>query len=453
MEGQVADSDPARTGAGEREATAQHPGNGEDAGPDHGEVRDLAERLRGQGVVLVASRSLTNTRSEGLDLLGALPVLARELAELWRDAADTLPVLDVDRLQLRSAAAVLMQGAVYAEQDGERIRPLDAQALARAVSLRQDLQGPPAPGADADADVANTLLDRTWAVLCDLRRLAADGSDADEIGEQPAVVPSATRVDAGAEDARLGPALHRAACAGALVGLLAPWLGPVRSGALAQVDALLEGVSTIARRPHDHDWWVALITAGRVAASLSVAGAHAAARYAGAPKDVLALTLSEPALSLLHDQALATLTKVIGSAGTEEAGVPAEPGAPQASPSQQARAAAERAAAERRATQQASMERQQAMRAARQEQAAGVTGAIPLPAGPSSGDWFGPAGDPGQAGHGGGTHEGGLIDIGAVEQGVRDAVAKSAAGEHALIEDEPGEVPLKIWDALMRPRH
>jgi len=153
---------------------------------DPEQVRDLAEQLRSQGVVVVASRALAAARPEGIDLLGALPVLTREIAQEWLDAADGLPVLDVDRLQVRSASALLGQAAATAAADAIRVDALDGASVARAASLRSALRSPEEP---------NLLLDRTWAVLCDLRRLAANGSGAASEGPRtPSVVPSATVV-------------------------------------------------------------------------------------------------------------------------------------------------------------------------------------------------------------------------------------------------------------------
>ena len=98
---------------------------------------------------MVASRAVAESRPEGVDLLGALPVLAREVAQEWQDAADCLPVLHPDRLQLRSAAALLLHGATGAEVDAVEAEALDSAAVARAVALRaQSLPpaGGPCPG-------------------------------------------------------------------------------------------------------------------------------------------------------------------------------------------------------------------------------------------------------------------------------------------------------------------
>lgn len=346
-------------------------------------TRELAEQLRTQGVVVVASRALTAARPSGVDLLGALGVLTAEVAHEWVEAAETLQILDVDRLQVRSAAALLSQAAATAGGDGLPTDALDPTAVARAVALRTTLQSAHA-SAESGLPEANSLLDRTWAVLCDLRRLAAAGGHGPAAPDStapitpPAVVPSAAEVDA--DQARaLPPALHRAACAGALVGLLSPWLPPPSTEPLAAVDALLESVSALARAGHDTAWWAAMITVGRVAASVSVAAAHASAvGYAGAPARATALTLSEPAFDLLVSQALHSAASVVGSPTLVE-GSADEPvrGMPQASPSQQARAAAERAAAERRATQQAFVERANATRAAARQD--GTVRPFPVP--------------------------------------------------------------------------
>ena len=129
-------------------------------------------------------------------------MLTREIAQEWLDAADTLPVLDVDRLQLRSASALLGQAAVSAAADAVRIDALDGTSVARAVNLRTALASPDEP---------NLLLDRTWAVLCDLRRMAADGSEGGTEGPRTlTVVPSAAAVSA--DEARsLPPTLNMTA--------------------------------------------------------------------------------------------------------------------------------------------------------------------------------------------------------------------------------------------------
>jgi hypothetical protein len=384
---------------------------------DPEQVRDLAEQLRSQGVVVVASRALAAARPEGIDLLGALPVLTREIAQEWLEAADSLPVLDVDRLQVRSASALLGQAAATAAADAIRVDALDGASVARAASLRSALRSPEEP---------NLLLDRTWAVLCDLRRLAANGSGAATDGPRnPAVVPSATVVSI--DEARsLPPALNRAASAGALVGVLAPWLPSAHVDALAEVDALLNAVSAMARATHDTSWVSALTTVGRVAASLSVAAAYAAAGYAGSPARATALTLSEPALGLLVGQAAKAAAAVVPAAAVPEnpRGEDEARTLPQASPSQQARAAAERAAAERRATQQAFMERAQATRAAARQEPV----AEPEPAAPTEvhSDLL----------H---TAPHGLPSLAQVQADLGEAG-----------EDE--EIDLGVWDTLMRPR-
>ncbi len=435
-------------------------------GPDD-PARDLAEQLRDQGVVMVASRALADSRPDGVDLLGAMSVLTHQVALEWLEASDRLPVLDPDRLQLRSASALLAQAATAAGGDGVRLDALDLGVVARAVSLRHALQTGPEDRSVADA---NALLDRTWAVLCDLRRLAAGGLDASDAQVVMHVVPSAAQADpATARD--LPAALHRAACAGALVGLLTPWLPPPRPDTVAAVDALLHTVSAMARAGHDVEWWAAMATVGRVAASLSVAAGYASASgYAGSPARACAQTLTEPALAQLLDQAREAGVEIVGDA------VPAEEdddraAAPQASPSQQARAAAERAAAERRATQQAFVERAHATRAAaRQDQ-------VPpprTPGRPPSGEVAPPAEhrdavDP----HGAGDPAGAGSTADLV---VCDPTASAAAphpspqdppagpvlpslaqvradlGELEEDEDEPQEINLGVWDTLMRPR-
>ncbi len=386
---------------------------------DPAQVRDLADQLRSQGVVVVASRALAASRPEGIDLLGALPVLTREIAQEWLDAADTLPVLDVDRLQLRSASALLGQAAVSAAADAVRIDALDGTSVARAVNLRTALASPDEP---------NLLLDRTWAVLCDLRRMAADGSEGGPEGPRTlAVVPSAAAVSA--DEARsLPPALNRAASAGALVGLLAPWLPPAHVDGLAEVDAMLNTVSAMARATHDKAWWSALTTIGRVAASLSVATAYAAAGYAGSRARAAALTLSEPALGTLVGQATKAAATVVpaGSVPEPSRGDDETRSLPQASPSQQARAAAERAAAERRATQAAFMERAQATRAAARHEPAPDAAPAAAEAAPT------PQG------------EAPLVELPSL------AEVQADLGEAEA--DEGAEIDLGIWDTLMRPR-
>jgi hypothetical protein len=398
-----------------------------DSGEPVDPVRQLAEQLRLQGVVVVASRALAAARPGGVDLLGALPVLARELAHEWRTASQTLPMLDADRLQTRSAAALLIQGAAVADGDAVHADELDLPRVARAVNLRSALSEESIDGERAE-DRANLLLDRTWAVLCDIRAYATAGLEGAEEPSRLAVVPSAAEVSP--DDARqLAPALHRAACAGALVGLLAPWLPPARVDGVGAVDSLLEAVSAMARAPHDRSWWSALARVGRVAASLSVACAYAAARHSGAPAEATALTLSEPALGVLVEQARSAAMAAVRLPGAADApatagdaGEPADTRPlPQASPSQQARAAAERAAAERRATQQAFVERAHATRAARAAHEAAA-----------------------RSGSGG--------DDEPAEPPRSVTLPPLAQVQEELGEDEVDQISLGVWDTLMRPR-
>lgn len=459
------------------ESTATEPGTDEPLDA----ARELAEQLRTQGVVVVASRALTAARPNGIDLLGALGVLTAEVAHEWIEAAERLQVLDVDRLQVRSAAALLSQAAAAAGGDGLPADALDPAAVARAVALRTALQSVHA-SAESRLPEANPLLDRTWAVLCDLRRLAVDtgngsaATDSATSSTPPPVVPSAAEVDA--DQARaLPPALHRAACAGALVGLLSPWLPPPHAEPLAAVDALLESVSAMARAGHDRAWWAAMITVGRVAASLSVAAAHAAAvGYAGAPARATALTLSEPAFDLLVSQALQSAAGVVGSPATGEGHGADEPvrGMPQASPSQQARAAAERAAAERRATQQAFVERANATRAAARQEPPARPAAVPdtrpmvavTPTLPSTVPPQSPTqpAQPTQPSHHGEQSQ--PVEPGESVESVTmpppstvtvgDAAARDvppiAQVQADLGELEDDEIDLGVWDTLMRPR-
>ena len=207
----------------------------------------------------------------------------------------------------------------------------------------------------------------------------------------------------------------------------------------------------MARRPQDRVWWSTLVTLGRVAASLSVAACHATARYSGRDSDAAALVLAEPALSRLADEArsMAAALAGAGPGGPEsEDGPRAGKQRPQASPSQQARAAAERAAAERRATQQAFMERAIATRAARSASAATGSG--------GSGGSGAPAADDPVDVKSVDVH---LVDVEVVDVEVVDvdvdvelAVPTPADVRPGLGEREEEEIPLGVWDTLMRPR-
>jgi len=413
-------------------------------------ARELAEQLRGQGVVVVASRALAAARPEGVDLLGALGVLTREVAQEWFEAADTLPLLDVDRLQVRSASALLSQASTAVVGDAVPSSALDVAAVARAATLRTALQS----GAAQDTQTANQLLDRTWAVLCDLRRLVTEQPpDTVAGGLALGVVPSAAEVDP--EVARsLPPALNRAASAGALVGLLAPWLPRPHTDPLVAVDTLLHGVSSMARAVHDRAWWSAMTTVGRVSASLSVAAAYACATgYAGTDRQACALTLSEPALELLVEQAVASARAVAGAPTEEETRV-----MPAASPSQQARAAAERAAAERRATQQAFVERAQATRAARHEPPVAPTEPAVDQAGPAeveepaaSGPVPAAASIPAQAPPTAPADRPHRESADAPPTVPSIAEVRAELGEAESVE-ETEEIDIGVWDTLMRPR-
>jgi hypothetical protein len=157
--------------------------------------------------------------------------------------------------------------------------------------------------------------------------------------------------------------------------------------------------------------------------------------------------------------------------GTGEAtAVDRPPVPPQASPSQQARAAAERAAAERRATQQAFMERAHATRAARS--AGPVTG--PLPRLDAASTHERPAAHPGPGSaatasvpSGDGPNE----QQAAPDQAAPDEAAADLTEDPADTTPDPQELDVlepdvlepdvtdrqielrpSIWDALMRPR-
>ncbi len=356
-------------------------------------VRTLADRLRADGVVSVASPLLALARPAGVDLLHVLPVLAAELAHEWRCAADALTVLHPDRLQLLSAAALIghgaQEGGLGANAAWAPPRRVDPETLARAVVLRHAVQ---APDDGRTLDEGNLLLDRTWAVLADLRRQATgtarDGAATDA---------SAIGTGAGAEaeidpGSRLPAHLDAAAATGALIGLLAPWLPPPRVEPVSRIDGLLTAVSTLARRHQDEPWWLAMTALGTCAATITVAGAYAVATHPGTAAAAVAQTLSDSALLALVDDALRAARSLGSEPGMAapliEAVRPgvvavsvAPPEAPAPSPSQQARAAAERAAAERAATQQAFVERATANRAAARATAAGAgsTGAVATP--------------------------------------------------------------------------
>ncbi len=470
--------DPGQTGAPPPQRHAPNPAVG---GPDHADLRagdpqypprkdsagaaELADRLRSQGVVVVAGQALAGSRPEGVDLLGALPVLASELAAEWRDAADWLPMLSPNRLQLRSAAAVLTHAAVTAEADAVAAPALDLAAVARAAALRAGLRPPEATDSahpdSGQSTEATAALDRTWAVLCDLRALLSGGPlDSRSLS----VVPSAAVV-APEQGRALGPALHRAACAGALVGLLGAWLPPSRPDPVATADQMLEAVSSLARRPEDQAWWAALVTLGRVAASLSVAAHFAVARHSGPGPEAAALVVSEPALAEFVDQALAAV-RGSSDGGAEPVTPATDPPTtdrpsmpPQASPSQQARAAAERAAAERRATQQAFMERAQATRAARAARPDAASTAEPAVLRPDV-VAMAPTGqgraepEPEQEETGPGTSPPDSLGP--------DSLGPDSLGPDPLGPDPLGAGPLEptqeielrpwVWDTLMRPR-
>lgn len=324
-------------------------------------ARTLARRLRSDGVLAVATPTLVQARPAGVDLVSALRVLLVQLADAWRGAAEALPVLDGDRLALHAASALLTQGADAAEPFTAGAERLDRQELGRAAALRAAVL---APEDGRTLEEGNTLLDRAWAVLTDVRRHAA-GDGTEETVAAPrssAVVPSAAHVDA--EDARrLPPSLQESAATGALVGLLLPWLPPARLDPLARVDSLLNAVSVLARCHQDDAWWLTMTTVGRCTSQVAVAVAHAVATSQAPSDRATAGVLAEPAVARLVDEALAAAASLAPEAATTPAegiGVPRAGGVPlppQPSPSQQARAAAERAAAERAANQQAWMER------------------------------------------------------------------------------------------------
>lgn len=321
-------------------------------------ARALARRLRSDGVLAVAAPALGQARPAGVDLVGALRVLLLQLAQEWRAASDVLPVLDADRLQLHSASALITQGAQAAEPLTTGTERLDRQELGRAAALRAAVL---APEDGRTLEEGNVLLDRTWAVLTDVRRHAA--GDAAGSVRAAAVVPSAAQVDAD-DTRRLPPSLQDIATTGALVGLLLPWLPPARLDPLARVDAVLNAVSALARCNQDDEWWFTMTTVGRCTSQVAVAVALGVATSEAPPALACAGVLAEPAVSRLVDEALAAATRLAPEAAAttpaEGIGMPRAGGVPlppQPSPSQQARAAAERAAAERAANQQAWMER------------------------------------------------------------------------------------------------
>ncbi len=333
-------------------------------------VRDLADQLRRHGVVTVSARSLASSHPEGLDLIGTLPLLARELAGQWLDAATVLPRLDRDRLQVRSAAALLEEAATAAAADAGRLDAFDVRAVARCVALRTTVADLATATPPEEPGPGNALIDRTWAVLCDLRRCAARGCPDRDPGPGPVVVPSAAQVDPALARA-LPRGLARAAAQGAMVGLLGPWLpAPITDG-LDDAERLLLTAATLARHPQDDGWWESVTALARIAASLSTAAAYAAAGYAGTGWRATSLVLAEIPVRGLVEQAIA-LTDAAPSAGEPVARVAAT--APQ-----QARAAAERAAAERRASQQAFVDRTQAHRASAAHPAPAMQPAPALP--------------------------------------------------------------------------
>ncbi len=311
-------------------------------------ARRLAERLRVLGVLTVAGPELTRARPTGTDLVAVLGVLAGELAREWRTVADALPVLDGDRLQLQSAAGLLAR-ADSAEPPAEFGSDTAAPVVARAVALYDAVR---APEDGRTLDEGTDLLDRTWGVLHDIRSFAApDAPVADTVA---GLVPSsvaAPQVDLTA----LPPRLDSAAVTGALVGRLGLWLPAPREPATPRIDDLMALVALLARSPQDEPWWFAMTTLGRNAAAVAVAAAFADAAAHGPSPRQLSLLLTDQVMGGLLDQALAAARRFT----REHEVLPAVEGGrgPQASPAQQARAAAERAAAEREETQRAFMER------------------------------------------------------------------------------------------------
>lgn len=142
---------------------------------------------------------------------------------------------------------------------------------------------------------------------------------------------------------------------GALVGRLGSWLPASREEVAPRIDDLMALVALLARSPQDEPWWYAMTTLGRNAAAVSVAAAFADAASRGPSPRQLSLLLTDQVMGGLLDQALAAARRFT----LQHEVPPAVEGGrgPQASPAQQARAAAERAAAEREETQRAFMER------------------------------------------------------------------------------------------------
>jgi hypothetical protein len=311
-------------------------------------ARRLAERLRVLGVITVAGPELTRARPTGTDLVAVLGVLAGELAREWRTVADALPVLDGDRLQLQSAAGLLAR-ADSAEQPPELGSVTAEPVVARAVALYDAVR---APDDGRTLDEGNDLLDRTWGVLHDIRSYAApDAPVADTVA---GLVPSSVAAPA-VDLTRLPPRLDSAAVTGALVGRLGFWLPASRKEVTPRIDDLMALVALLARSPQDEPWWYAMTTLGRNAAGVAVAAAFADAASRGSSPRQLSLLLTDQVMGGLLDQALAAARRFT----LQHEVAPAVEGGrgPQASPAQQARAAAERAAAEREETQRAFMER------------------------------------------------------------------------------------------------
>jgi len=311
-------------------------------------ARRLAERLRVLGVITVAGPELTRARPTGTDLVAVLGVLAGELAREWRTVADALPVLDGDRLQLQSAAGLLGRadsGAPSPERGSVAAEPVVARAVALYDAVR-------APDDGRTLDEGTDLLDRTWGVLHDIRSYAApDAPAADTVA---GLVPSS--VTAPSVDLTGLPArLDAAAVTGALVGRLGAWLPASRQEVLPRIEELMALVALLARSPQDEPWWYAMTTLGRNAAAVSVAAAFADAASRGPSPRQLSLLLTDQVMGGLLGQATAAARRFT----LEHEVPPAVEGGrgPQASPAQQARAAAERAAAEREETQRAFMER------------------------------------------------------------------------------------------------
>ncbi len=345
-------------------------------------VRALAQRLRAVGVLGVAAPIVSQARPAGISLLSVLGVLTNELANEWRSAAEALPVLHPDRLQLHSAAALLKQGASAADRCA--VGQVDGLSVARGVALREAVQ---APDDGRTLDEGNVLLDLTWAVLHDLRRYATadhalEPEAEPQVREYPALVHAVTDLDVD-DGTRLPIVLDVAATAGALVGLLAPWLPIARVDPVARIDLVMNAVSSLARRHQDHAWWLAMTEVSRAAASLGVASTFAVAAHAGTPAQACAQVFAEQRFGRLVDESLAavrplvsvlslprpatpTRPLLVAAVAAARTGQPAQavPEPPLPSPSQQARAAAERAAAERVATQQAFVERAWSTRAA-----------------------------------------------------------------------------------------